>query len=422
VVAALQDFLAETHLDTLRPEHRVSLSEPGNYAKLLEHIRVHKYFAESQAGRECAWEEIVAHWYDQVYLPVIETVRKNDLLAEFPRLTESDLYLWIIDHAYYLSQDLGQEIDPRSASEDFVARYGRSPRRLVSRLKNWVLSRLIPNTLEAGPPPGAWREMRLETGDTAHLFRDILVTVTGAESGWLALNQAAEIARRENGTLHGLHVVPAPISEEARANGEKVLDEFAFRCESQGVAHTRRLIEGDVATEIVERGRWVDLVVINQHREQGQWAERPLGTIFQTVTAQTARPILAVPGTNVTPMRRLLLAYDGSEKAREALFVFRHIVTHWGAQGVILTVAGGDADRDTLDQAWQYVQEAGGLNVTTRYEEGPVDDTILRVAREEGSDLLLMGSYGHQPLIKAVLGSTVDRVLRMAWFPVLICR
>jgi nucleotide-binding universal stress UspA family protein len=33
-----------------------------------------------------------------------------------------------------------------------------------------------------------------------------------------------------------------------------------------------------------------------------------------------------------------------------------------------------------------------------------------------------MGSYGHQPLIKAVLGSTVDRVLRMAWFPVLICR
>jgi nucleotide-binding universal stress UspA family protein len=80
--------------------------------------------------------------------------------------------------------------------------------------------------------------MRLETGDTAHLFRDILVTVTGAESGWLALNQAAEIARRENGTLHGLHVVPAPISEEARANGEKVLDEFAFRCESRG-CHTR---------------------------------------------------------------------------------------------------------------------------------------------------------------------------------------
>ena len=421
MVAALQDFVAETHLDVLRPDHSVVLSEPGDYAKLLEHIRVHKYFVEKQAGRECPWDEAVTHWYDQVYLPVIDTIRKNELLEEFPHFTESDLYLWIIEHAYYLSQNLGQEIDPRTASEDFVTRYGRSPRRIVTRLKNWVVSRLIPDHLDAGPPPGVWRAMRMEAGDTTNLFRDILVTVTGAESGWLALSQAAEIARRENGTLHGLHVL-AEDTEAARADGEKVLDEFDFRCQSLEVPYTRRLVAGDVAAEIIERGRWGDLVVINQHREQGQWAERPLGTIFQTVTAQTARPILAVPGPNVTPMRRLVVAYDGSDKAREALFVFRHIVSSWGAGGVILTVAGGSADRDTLDQAWQYVQETGGLNVTTRYEEGPAHDTILRVAREEGADLLLMGSYGYQPLIKAVLGSTVDRVLRMAWLPVLICR
>ncbi len=233
--------------------------------------------------------------------------------------------------------------------------------------------------------------------------------------------QAAEIARRESGTLHGLHVVPVD-TEEARENDERVLDEFAFRCQSLEVPCTRRLVVGDVAAEIIERARWVDLVVINQHREQGEWAERPLGTIFQTVTTQTPRPILAVPGTNVTSMRRLVIAYDGSDKAREALFVFRHMVSNWGAGGVILTVAGGNADRDTLDQAWQYVQEAGGLNVTTRFEEGPVHDTILRVVREEEADMLLMGSYGYQPLLKAVLGSTVDRVLRMAWLPVLICR
>ncbi len=60
--------------------------------------------------------------------------------------------------------------------------------------------------------------------------------------------------------------------------------------------------------------------------------------------------------------------------------------------------------------------------MTTRFEEGPVHDTILRVVREEEADMLLMGSYGYQPLLKAVLGSTVDRVLRMAWLPVLICR
>jgi len=42
--------------------------------------------------------------------------------------------------------------------------------------------------------------------------------------------------------------------------------------------------------------------------------------------------------------------------------------------------------------------------------------------QQDEADLLLMGGYGYQPLLKAFLGSTVDRVLREAWFPVLICR
>jgi len=133
-------------------------------------------------------------------------------------------------------------------------------------------------------------------------------------------------------------------------------------------------------------------------------------------------PVLAVPGTQVMPLRRVLLAYDGSPKAREALFVFKHLVTCWKIDGVILTVEGGRADREELDRAWQYVQQAGDATVSTRYEQGPADQVILRTVEEEEADLLLMGGYGYQPLIKAFLGSTVDRVLREAWFPVLICR
>ena len=78
--------------------------------------------------------------------------------------------------------------------------------------------------------------------------------------------------------------------------------------------------------------------------------------------------------------------------------------------------------REMLDQAWQYIQEAGDYPIVTRYEEGAADDVILRVMEEEQADLLLLGGYGYQPLLKAFLGSTVDTVLRRAWFPVLICR
>ncbi len=275
--------------------------------------------------------------------------------------------------------------------------------------------------MESGPPAGTWREERVEDRETPHLFRDIVVTVTGAETGWRALAQAAEFAQREDSVLHGLHVITAN-NAQALAYGKRVLEEFSSRCQALGVRYTTSLAVGQVDEQIIQRARWADMVVINQRMVHGRWVQRPLGTIFQTVVAQAARPILAVPGTEVRPIQQILLAYDGSNQAREALFVFRHLVSCWHVPGTILTVEGGHCDRETLDLAWQYVQEAAeGTMVHTRYEQGEVADVILQAAEEEKADLLLMGSYGYQPLLKAVLGSTVDRVLRQAWFPVLIC-
>ena len=220
--------------------------------------------------------------------------------------------------------------------------------------------------------------------------------------------------------MRGLHVALSQ-SEKDLAHGQEVLDEFMRRSQSLGIKATANLAHGDVAEEIIERARWADLVVINQRRFHGQWAERPLGTIFQTVATQSARPVLAVPGTRVVPLRRAMLAYDGSPKAQEALFIFRRILTSWHLEGTLLTVEGATSDREMLDQAWQYAN-ATGASVSTRFERGAPEDAIARAMGEEGANLLLMGGSGYQPILRAFLGSTVDRILRVAWFPVLICR
>jgi nucleotide-binding universal stress UspA family protein len=54
--------------------------------------------------------------------------------------------------------------------------------------------------------------------------------------------------------------------------------------------------------------------------------------------------------------------------------------------------------------------------------QGPVVGTILRTAEEHQCDLLLMGGYGHTPVVEIVLGSSVDQVLRESRQSVLICR
>lgn len=421
VLAAYRDFLEETRLDVLRPDQDIRLTMPGDYAKLIEHIRTHKYFVEIEESVELTCEEAIAHWYDHVYLPAVESIRRYNLLDDFPELTEADLYLWLVERAYYVSQELGQPLASWEVARDFADRFSRVPRRLFTRLRRRLYKLIVPNELEPGPPAGTWREERVEPSEAPHMFRDILVTVTGAETGWRALSQAAEIALHEDSVLHGLHVA-SPGDAEALAYGRRVLEEFSSRCADLGVPSTTSLVEGDVAHQTVRRARWVDLVAINQRREHGQWAEQPLGTIFQTVAAQAARPILAVPGTQIMPLERVLLAYDGGPKAREALFVLRHLVACWHVQATILTVESSRNDREALDLAREYNDEAGTNGPSVRLERGSPHEIILKVMGEEQSDLLLMGGYGHRPLAKAFLGSTVDRVLRTAWFPVLICR
>ncbi len=47
---------------------------------------------------------------------------------------------------------------------------------------------------------------------------------------------------------------------------------------------------------------------------------------------------------------------------------------------------------------------------------------ILKTAAEQESNLIIMGGYGHSPVLEVALGSALDQVLRASQKPTLICR
>jgi hypothetical protein len=114
------EFLERTMLDKLRPDSRIELTILGGYDRLLEHIAVHKYYMGLDFKRDIGDEEAVTHWYDQVYVPLIEAIRRNSVLEKFPSRTETDLYLWVIDHQHYLRESQ-PGVTPEQAAEHFVA-------------------------------------------------------------------------------------------------------------------------------------------------------------------------------------------------------------------------------------------------------------------------------------------------------------
>jgi hypothetical protein len=115
-------FYEQTRLDQLRPDASVETTEPGQYNVLREHIDVHRWYLGEQRQADIPYDEAVASWYDHVYLPIVRIIREQGVLGEFPDRTETDLYLWVIDHQRFLREVYGKDVPLEQAAEDLTRR------------------------------------------------------------------------------------------------------------------------------------------------------------------------------------------------------------------------------------------------------------------------------------------------------------
>lgn len=119
------DFLEWTNLHDLRPDERIEFSELGGYLDLVRHINAHRYYLGQNLKRDISRDEVVAHWYDDVYLPIVTTIREQHVLRHFPRRTEADLYRWIIEHRWYMRERTGADPGPEIAATNYIDLFGQ---------------------------------------------------------------------------------------------------------------------------------------------------------------------------------------------------------------------------------------------------------------------------------------------------------
>jgi nucleotide-binding universal stress UspA family protein len=418
--AEYADFLDRTSLDEQRPTADLSVTSPGRYAGLLEEIAAHRAALAAEHGRDVSFEEAAASWYDTIYLPVIDIIRRQGILNDFPSRTETDLYVWVSQHRAELEQNLGWHIAPALAASDLARGGGQTARRVAARLGERLLDAVTPALLETGPPPGEWRRGRGVTLEQERLAADLLVPISGEPSGWFALDQALVVAGHEGGRIAGLHVVRTPDARES-AEALAVRAEFDRRCAAAEVPGNLAIEAGTVTELICDRARWNDLVVVSLAYPPSAAPVARLRNGFRALVQRCPRPILAVPQV-FTPLSSALLAYDGSPKGQEALYAATYLAIQWRIRLAVVAVIEGEHGPDTpLSRARQYLESH---DVAADYieESGRVAEAILRAAATRASDLILIGGYGVNPLVETVLGSTVDQVLRETNKPVLICR
>ena len=128
-------FLGRTKLDSIRPDQHIRFTVAGGYQQIIEHIAMHRYYMQLGQQSEVSEAEAVADWYDQVYLPTVEIIRSNKVLDDFPGRTESDLYLWIVEHLYFL-REIEQDTSLEDAAADYAEQYSeKSIKKLMRGFK-----------------------------------------------------------------------------------------------------------------------------------------------------------------------------------------------------------------------------------------------------------------------------------------------
>jgi nucleotide-binding universal stress UspA family protein len=141
--------------------------------------------------------------------------------------------------------------------------------------------------------------------------------------------------------------------------------------------------------------------------------------------------------------KRICCPIDFSDASRAAMEMAADLSRRFGADLVLLhaypvpgytfpdgsVVASPKMLQDLAEGAQRHLEEwrgeaerLGAPRVATAKSAGDAAKEIVSFARDEGVDLLVLGTHGRSGLEHALMGSITERVLRKAHCPVLTVR
>jgi nucleotide-binding universal stress UspA family protein len=282
----------------------------------------------------------------------------------------------------------------------------------------------------------------------------ILLATDGSKDAELAAATAVELARSTGSELHvvsvgivapallaPLDVGPVRVEQEARS----ILDEQRKKIENMGGAVAQSYVRmGDAAKEVVNLAEEIGegLIAVGS-RGKGGIRRALIGSVSDSIIRYAHCSVLVVRGKTLIFPARILLATDGSEEATLAAQTAAELAERTGSELHVVTVApdypyvydayynvgrteeveqARQEAQKVLDEQARKVSEVGGTVAKIHSRAGAVDEEIVVLAEEEGTDLIVMGSRGLSGIRRALMGSVSDSVVRHAHCPVIVVR
>jgi nucleotide-binding universal stress UspA family protein len=208
------------------------------------------------------------------------------------------------------------------------------------------------------------------------------------------------------------------LNREAR---QEVLMQAARGIRASGVERVRTIIEyGTLEAHIHTNTRHAKLVVIGKRGEHTADQPGRLGDHLERAIRACSVPMLVAP-SEPREIKRFLIAFDGSERAGQAIRFLIEQPLLKECEGTLLLAGEHPGLRHQLQDAASHLRSAGH-QVQEELGHGVPDRLIPDIMNTEDIDLLVMGAFGHSRLRALLGGSTTRRLLQSSSKAILIAR
>ena len=268
---------------------------------------------------------------------------------------------------------------------------------------------------------------------------DILVHVRRYEGSSLAANVALALAPRLDAHVSGLYV--ASLGTVAYSTLETVVfqvqeadelydtalaqrESWQARLAAAGIPGEWLVAQGEPVEAICHAARWCDVVVAERPQLN---ADAPVGWgIVSRTVFGAGVPVVVVPETmKATSVgERVLVAWNHSREAARAIHgalpllrQAKEVLVLDGAEQMSLV---GARHLPALDLAAHFARQGVAAEFRKFDVTGGYGAGILDTARTAGSDLIVMGAWGHSRIAELVLGGATRHLFQHSDLPLFV--
>ncbi|MGI9434226.1 MAG: universal stress protein [Geminicoccaceae bacterium] len=276
------------------------------------------------------------------------------------------------------------------------------------------------------------------------MYKDLLLAVDTRDANAICVDYGIKLAKRFDAHLTGLYLIPefappatvgiylttdinANVERHERQQADAVIAGFRDTAEREGVAfdtRTDRCHRSEFADRLAIYGRYADAVIIGQPDDDDSAGDiQDPGDTLLTCGA----PVIVVPhiGAPATTAERVMIAWNVSRESARAVRDAMPLLEQAKAVDVVCIrpkmSEAGHGDMPGTDIALHLARH--GIQVEVEIVESKdidVGNAILSHLADRGSDILVMGGYGHSRMREFILGGATRTILQSMTVPVLM--